>query len=151
MIRISLVFIFLLFSGLSLAGEPNQKPLEALPKATDMDFTCGGPGRTFYVYFDYNSAELKSSELLRLANWDVENRLSFSYHSHLTIAGAAEVGEKNARELSIKRTQVVMDFFWRTDYRKAAIIVEHNIYDLPYIDGQGFTLTELEMVPGCSE
>ena len=111
----------------------------ACPKGTDHD-----------VYFEKNSSILRSSEIHRLANWNIENALRFPRQGILIIVGNAEGIEKNAKNLSRERAEIVADYFRRTNYTEAEIIVKNLVYEQrPGRYGGSFTRTELEMAPPC--
>ncbi len=155
MIKIIFVFVFLLCSELSLAGEP--APCQNPPGGSFASLvawtTRNGCGKIIGIHFDYNSAELKSSEIRRLVNWNIESRLNCPNRFLLGITGIADVGEKNAQILSKKRARAVIDFLWNIDHSKVGIIVGHHVYDMPRLDDQVFTRTEIMMVlpgPECS-
>jgi hypothetical protein len=112
------------------------------------------PGRNIDIYFDPNSSNLKSAEILRLADWDIGNKLHFPNHDFLQIAGIARADEKNARTLSKERARVVAEYFRRTHYDMAPIIVENAVYPHEATGGEDFRRAELMMAPlppnGCS-
>ncbi|MDM0035943.1 hypothetical protein QTI33_27670 [Variovorax sp. J22P271] len=105
------------------------------------------PGQNIDVHFDRDSWELKSSQVLRLAEWDIQNRLRYPNHDFLQIAGIAQAEETNPKKLAAQRAEIVADFFRRTNYAKAEIIVGSHVYvDKPTL-GESFQRTELMMAP----
>ena len=111
----------------------------ACPRGTDHD-----------VYFEKNSSILRSSEIHRLANWNIENAIRFPRQGILIIVGNAESLETNAKNLSRARAEIVVDYFHRTNYIAAEIIVKDLVYkqSLGALGGS-FMRTELEMAPPC--
>jgi len=113
------------------------------------------PGQNIDIRFDRDSWELKSSEVLRLAHWDIQNQLRYPNHDFLQIAGIARAVETNSKKLASQRAEVVADFFRRTDYTKAEIIVGSHVYPEEPTLSEAFQRTELMMAPlpphGCSK
>jgi len=108
-------------------------------------------GSDLDVHFEVNSDELRVAEVKRLANWRMDNRTRFPVQDLLIIVGSAEATEKNASDLAERRSAVVAEYFRRTGYNEAEIIIKHMVYTQEAGRfGEGFKRVELEMIPACT-
>jgi hypothetical protein len=79
------------------------------------------PGQNIDVYFEKNSAQVSTDQVLRLANWAIDMRSRYPIQDVLSIGGLAEASEKEPTKLAMRRADTAK-----------AMLIQFGFTQVPY-------------------
>ncbi|MBC8726257.1 hypothetical protein F6X37_33430 [Paraburkholderia sp. 31.1] len=112
-------------------------------------FACM-PGENFDIYFPPNSAVIPADEVLRLANWVVDQKITYANHKTretTLVGGHAEEREQNATQLAQARLiagKAVLDQF---GFLRGTVKTSSRVYSKN--DVENGRRVEISFEPDC--
>ncbi len=105
------------------------------------------PGQNFDVYFPPDSAAVSTSEVLRMANWMVDQRIKYPRQELFQINGWAEEREHNARSLAKARLQAVVSILKTQHFNQVPMDEHYGVYRSG--DVENGRRVEISILPAC--
>lgn len=105
------------------------------------------PGQNFDVHFSSDSATVSASEILRLANWIVDQRIKYPTQEVFQIDGRAEDREHNAHTLAKARLQAVVSILEAQHFNQVPMDEHYGVYRSG--DVENGKRVEISILPVC--
>ncbi|MGF6983044.1 hypothetical protein QFZ99_002521 [Paraburkholderia atlantica] len=112
-------------------------------------FACM-PGEDFDIYFPPNSAAIPVDEVLRLANWVADQKVTYAHHKTketTLVSGHAEESEQNPTELARARLMAGEAVLEQFDFLRGAVKTSSRVYSKN--DVENGRRVEISFEPDC--
>ena len=107
------------------------------------------PGKNIDVYFASNSSVVTASEMLRLANWMVDQRIKYPRQKAITAGGYAEEGERSPKSLAAERLHAVARTLKATNFNQVPVQEHFGVYRPG--DVSNGRRVEISLLPACPD
>ncbi|MCC8402555.1 hypothetical protein LJ655_11750 [Paraburkholderia sp. MMS20-SJTN17] len=109
-------------------------------------------GQNIDLYFERNSAQVSTEQVLKLANWAVDMHLKYPIQEVISIGGVAEESEKEPKKLAAERADTAKAMLMQFGLTEVPYDVRSGIYK-PFEhlveQPQKIRRVEIELSPGC--
>jgi hypothetical protein len=108
------------------------------------------PSENFDIYFSTDSSEISSSEVLRLADWVVDQKLAYATHvtGEMTqISGHAEERERDPKKLAEARLAAGRSLLRELDFLRGEVDSGTSVYTTKYVENG--KRVEISFLPDC--
>ncbi|NML34430.1 hypothetical protein [Paraburkholderia antibiotica] len=112
-------------------------------------FACM-PGENFDIYFPPNSAIIPTDEILRLANWVVDQKITYANHKTketMLVSGHAEENEQNPAQLAQARLAAGKAMLDQLGFLRGTLKTSSRIYSKN--DVENGRRVEISFEPDC--
>ncbi|MDR6498022.1 hypothetical protein J2785_001165 [Burkholderia ambifaria] len=123
--------------------------LGILLAASNSAFACIA-SENFDIYFDRNDATISNSEVVRIANWVADQRITYANHTTkevTLISGHAEEDELGAQALAQSRLQVGRALLEQLGFLRGTIRASARVYSHGDVDNG--RRVEISFLPDC--
>lgn len=110
------------------------------------------PGQNIDLYFEKNSAQVSTDQVLRLANWAIDMRSRYPIQDVLSIGGLAEASEKEPTKLAMRRANMAKAMLIQFGFTHVPYDMRAGVYrPLKHLieAPEKIRRTEIELSPGC--
>lgn len=114
-------------------------------------FACS-PVKSIDVFFDRNSAEVSAAQVLKLANWTAMLREKYPNRQSLDLGANAEQGERDARNLALKRARNVAHILEESLHFTVPAInppTKGHVFPAGALGAQDVKRVEIDFLPAC--
>ena len=104
----------------------------------------------FDIYFSKNSDEIPSEEIIRLANWVVDQKIAYANHKtseSTLVSGHAEEDERESANLAKKRLSTGMALLGKLDFLRGEVKTGARVYS--HRDVENGRRVEISFEPDC--
>lgn len=112
-------------------------------------FACS-PSENFDIYFPQNSAKVPVSEVIRLANWAIDQKSAYANHftkESTLVSGHAEEGEREPKTLAMERLDAGMSLLKEFGFLRGEVETSTHIYSPQ--DVKNGKRVEISFEPDC--
>jgi hypothetical protein len=112
-------------------------------------FACS-PSENFDIYFPTNSAEVPAGEVLRLANWVADQKVTYQDHvtkENTMVSGHAEESERQPKALATERLDAGMSLLRKFGFLRGEVTTSTRTYSAR--DVKNGKRVEISFEPDC--
>lgn len=112
-------------------------------------FSCTA-SENFDIYFPENSASVPSSEIIRLANWVVDQKIAYANHvtkENTLVSGHAEESERQPQRLALSRLEAGRVLLEQLDFLRGTVKTSAHVYSHQYVNNG--RRVEISFEPDC--
>ncbi|MBV8453268.1 MAG: hypothetical protein JOZ29_13495 [Deltaproteobacteria bacterium] len=110
------------------------------------------PGQNIDLYFERDSIQPSTDQVLKLANWAIDMRLKYPTQEMLSIGGLAEASEKEPKKLAMRRADTAKSMLIQFGLTQVPYDVRAGVYrPLEHLvePPEKVRRVEIELSPGC--
>jgi hypothetical protein len=112
------------------------------------------PGENIDLYFERNSAQVSTDQVLRLANWAIDMRSRHPIQEVLSVGGLAEASENEPRKLAMRRADAAKAMLTQFGFTQVPYDMHAGVYTPleHWIEPpEKIRRAEIELSPGCPD